>query len=751
MNIELLLHDHYGFDRFQSKYLEGFENKTYRIIYRGSTYILKIYVHSRELESSIQAEDNALRRLEAIKSFSFPRVQKTVDDLSFLVQDGKLIRLLSFVEGELLGNIGRNKNTLDSLGAVLGKMDRCLFDLYEPALAVREDDWDLRYVHRNLRFLSYIDSPSDQNLVCYFLLQFDENVLPLAHKLRKGVIHNDANDWNIVTEKDKVCGIFDFGDLAYTWIINELAIGITYIMMNEEEPLNRGAEVIKAYHKEFPLAVEEIDVLYYLVAARLCTSVCNSAYKKHQKPDSEYITISEDDAWALLRKWKSINPLRAKQVFREAADFTGETHPVSSDLLKSRGTYLSKTLSLSYKTPIPMYGAAFQYMYDLQGNTFLDAYNNIMLAGHCHPHVVTTGQKMMARLNTNTRYLYDIIYEYSEKLLQKFPDPLNKIFLVNSGSEASDLAIRIARHHTGRKKIMVLEQGYHGNTTTGIEISHYKYASAHGVGKSDHIVETPMPKTYGSGYEDDGSSGQHFAKISEKRIAENPNEIAAFIAEPVMGCGGQVPLAKGYLKEVYPLIRKQGGVCISDEVQVGFGRLGSTFWGFELHDVIPDIVVLGKPMGNGHPIGAIVTTEAIASSFEEGPEFFSSFGGNPVSCAIGNAVLEVIEQEKLQQKALETGDHLMSRLRGLQKKYPVIGDIRGHGMFIGVELINPTNQKPETELSQWIKNSLRENHILIGTDGPYDNVLKIKPPLSFNKQNADTLVYTLEGILANRL
>lgn len=751
MNLELLLKDLYGLGPIQSKFLEGFENKTYRIEHNNSVCILKVYVHSREAESAIQVEDQVLDKLQEFKDYSFPRTIRTKDDRPYIVRDGKLIRLLSFVDGNLLGNTERHTSILQSLGTFLGRMDRSLADIYAPALAAKEDDWDMRYVHRNLRFLPYISSVADQNLVRYFILQFDEKVLPVTHKLRRGLIHNDANDWNIVTENNRVRGIFDFGDLAYTWVVNELAIGITYMMMNEQEPLNCAALVIKAYQKEFPLELEEIDVLYYLVAARLCTSVCNSAYKKHIRPDSNYVTISEDDAWDLLRKWKSINPLRAQNVFRKAAGYSEESWSSDSELLKSRNTFLSKALSLSYKTPIPMYGAAFQYMYDLRGNTYLDAYNNIMLTGHCHPHVVNAGQRMMARLNTNTRYLYDIIYDYCEKLLRRFPNPLTKIFLVNSGSEASDLAIRMARFHTGKKKVVVLEHGYHGNTGTGIEISHYKYSSAGGIGKSEHIIEATMPKAYGSGYEDDGSCGKYFADLTSKRIDPFAGDIAAFIAEPIMGCGGQVPLAKGFLPEVYRQIREHGGVCISDEVQVGFGRPGSCFWGYELHNVVPDIVVLGKPMGNGHPIGAVITTEAIAGSFEGGPEFFSSFGGNPVSCAIGNAVLEVIEEEGLQQRALETGSYLTSLLEELQKEYDVIGDVRGHGMFIGAELIDPINQAPETNLSQWVKNRLREEHILIGTDGPYDNVLKIKPPLSFDKENAERLVYTIEGILAKKL
>jgi len=292
-----------------------------------------------------------------------------------------------------------------------------------------------------------------------------------------------------------------------------------------------------------------------------------------------------------------------------------------------------------------------------------------------------------------------------------------------------------------------VEHGYHGNTRIGIDISHYKYDHQGGTGNQEYIIATPMPKAFGSGFLDDGAAGNHFAEQSKEQIAANRDEIAAFIAEPIVGCGGQVPLAKGYLKQVYKSIRAQGGICISDEVQVGFGRLGDTFWGYEMYDVVPDMVILGKPMANGHPIGAVVTTTEIAESFDNGLEFFSSFGGNPVSCAIGQAVLEVIEEEGLQARAKKVGDYLMDGLKDLQADFSQIADVRGSGLFIGVEIVDAQGNA-NTALAAHIKNGLRENQILISTDGPYDSVLKIKPPLSFNLIDADKLIHNLTDQLS---
>ena len=230
-------------------------------------------------------------------------------------------------------------------------------------------------------------------------------------------------------------------------------------------------------------------------------------------------------------------------------------------------------------------------------------------------------------------------------------------------------------------------------------------------------------------------------------MSEGHQEIAGFISEPIVGCGGQVPLAPGYLTEVYGYIRDKGGVCISDEVQTGFGRLGEFFWGYEMQQVVPDIVVLGKPMGNGHPIGAVVTTDAIADAFDNGMEFFSSFGGNPVSCEVGKAVLLVMEDERLQENAQLVGSYFKESLIALQTKYPVIGDIRGNGLFLGIELIKDQNLTPNTQLAQLIKNEFRRKHILISTGGPYDSVIKSKPPLCFSKNNVDQVINELSEIL----
>ncbi|MEL6588531.1 MAG: aminotransferase class III-fold pyridoxal phosphate-dependent enzyme, partial [Bacteroidota bacterium] len=498
--------------------------------------------------------------------------------------------------------------------------------------------------------------------------------------------------------------------------------------------------------KEFPLAEREIALLYYLIAARLCTSVCMSAYSRHQYPDNDYISISEAPAWKLLHQWIQINPLHFERELRLVCGLSVPALPNAETIVRQRRKHLSKALSTSYQQPLILDRGALQYLYDQRGQTYLDAYNNVLHLGHSHPRIIEVGQRQMARLNTNTRYLYPLLNEYAEALISHFPAPLRYVYFVNSGSAATDLAVRLAMNYQQRRHFAVMEHGYHGNTLSGIEISSYKYRGKGGAGQADHIIELPLYDAYRA----EASMEVYLDRCAERLAGtEAP---AAFVAESVVGCGGQVPIPAEYLKGIYQQIRALGGLCIADEVQTGFGRLGTHYWGFESQGVIPDIVILGKPMGNAHPIGAVVTTEKVVRAFENGMEFFSSFGGNPVSCAIGREVLKVIEEEKLMSHAAQVGQYFGEQMQRLAARYPVLGDVRGSGLFWGLEFVEDAkNKKPDDKLASSIVQQMRQREILLGTDGPWHNVIKFKPPMCFQNDNVDQIVMNLEAILSNTI
>jgi 4-aminobutyrate aminotransferase-like enzyme len=426
------------------------------------------------------------------------------------------------------------------------------------------------------------------------------------------------------------------------------------------------------------------------------------------------------------------------------------------EIFARRQLFMGKSLSIAYQRPLKIVRGWMQYLYDDTGRKYLDAVNNVPHVGHCHPRVVKATQRQAAILNTNTRYLHDIIIQYAERLSALMPDPLNVCFFVCSGSEANELAIRMARTYTARNDFVVVDGAYHGNSTTLIDLSSYKFDGPGGTGARPYVHKVIMPDIYRGPYKadypDPGKAYAEHVHDAFGKAKNNNKAIAGFICESLLGCGGQIVLPDNYLREAFQYVRKAGAVCIADEVQVGFGRVGTHFWGFETQDVIPDIVTLGKPMGNGHPLAAVVTTREIADSFANGMEYFNTYGGNPVSCAVGMAVLDVIEEEGMQQHALEVGSYLKAGLVELKKKHQLIGDVRGLGLFIGIELVvDHKTLAPASEQASQVIEKMKDRGILISTDGPLENVLKIKPPLVFSRANADRFISVLDQILSEQL
>ncbi len=423
-------------------------------------------------------------------------------------------------------------------------------------------------------------------------------------------------------------------------------------------------------------------------------------------------------------------------------------------LLKERARHISGALSLSYRRPIQTVRGHGAILYDAAGRDYLDMVNNVCHVGHAHPRVVAAIARQAALLNTNTRYLYDRLTEYAAALADLLPPPLTKVFFTNSGSEANDLALRIARARLGRRETIVLDGGYSGNLTSLVEISPYKLDGPGGRPAPRWLTRLPMPDGYRGRFRADRTA------FPEELIADARERIrqrgpATFLGEAILSCGGQILPPPGYLQAVYRSVRAAGGVVIADEVQTGFGRTGPAFWAFLAvqgeHPEVPDIVTLGKPAGNGHPLAAVVTTPELARSFEGGMEYFNTYGGNPVSCVAGLAVLEVLREERLPEHAASVGEHLLAGLAELQSRHPIIGDVRGRGLFLGFEMVRDREtREPATAEAKRLANRMRDFRILNSTDGPDANVIKIKPPLPFSHADADRFLHTLDFALAEQ-
>ena len=756
--IRQLANDQYRLDVKVSR-LKGYDEENFLLEDSvGKKYILKVATESHHY-GFIAAQVAILQHLSGTgMKDMFQQIVSDIqgDPISVVKYSGAVyyIRVLTYLDGTFWAdNKDRSDALYTDLGTFLGKMDKGLQHFSHAAMH-RHYTWDVATATDAYTNVKYIKDHELRRMVGYFLLQFETEVTPFLSSLRQAYIHNDANDLNILVGNDRIKGLIDFGDMVYSALVNNLAIACTYAMFDTADPLHVAGKIVEGYHREYPLTMQETDLLYYLVAARLCISLTQSAYNASLSSQNEHHFVSEKQARDLLYRLIKINPVKAQDGFRLSCGFPPLIDQTAGygSLLKERKKHIGRNLSISYRQPLKIVKGALQYLYDDRGNTFVDCVNNVSHVGHCHPTVVKAMQKQIAILNTNTRYLNDTITAYAKALIQTLPPKLSVCYFTNSGSEANDLAIRMSRHFTKQQDVIVLDHAYHGTTTVAMEMSPYKFDGKGGFAQKPYIHKAVSPDLYRGEFryqhEDAGSKYAGSVKNIIEQLSAADKGVAAFICETLLGVGGQIPLPANYLKEVYSYVRAAGGICIADEVQVGFGRVGERFWGFELQDVEPDIVVLGKPIGNGHPLAAVIVTEEIAERFNNGMEYFNTYGGNPVSMTTGLSVLNVIKDESLQQHAKETGEHLLHLLRLLMDKYSIIGDVRGHGLFIGAELVRSRETKePAVQEINEIVERMKEKGFLLSTDGPLYNVLKIKPPLVFNRTDATEMVAKLEEVL----
>jgi 4-aminobutyrate aminotransferase-like enzyme/Ser/Thr protein kinase RdoA (MazF antagonist) len=730
------------------------ENLNFRLSAEdGSRYILKLA--GDELPGPVI--DLEHRMIEHLASagigLNLPRIlpnRQGAVETQLQLEDGRLLRarLLQFVPGSAWCDAGEAGTVqLQDLGQKLAELDLCLGDLDLPA-AHRTHRWDLARAGVHREKIPLMDDPVRRRLVERFFHLYAAGALPRLALLPHSLIHGDANDENVMVEGGRVVGLLDFADSLYNPTICELAVALAYAMLDHPEPLQAGAQIVAGYHAVRPLSSEELELLYPLVCGRLCTTAAVAAERRTRDPGHPNWYVTEERAYRLLERLEPVDPVQAASELRSAIDLAPADAGGKSieELLEQRHLYIGPSLSIAYKDPLKIVRGEGQYLFDHRGRPFLDLVNNVCHVGHCHPHVVAAGQRQMARLNTNTRYLYDQLTEYARRLSATLPDPLEVCFFVNSGSEANELALRLAETYTGRSDWIVIEGAYHGNTSRLIDLSPYKFMGPGGKGHPEPWVHVaPMPDGYrgkhrGTSRQVGGAYGEEVGRV----ISESAAPIAGFLVEPLLGVGGQIVPPPGYLERAFEHVRAVGGLCVADEVQVGFGRAGTHFWAFERQDVIPDIVVMGKPIGNGHPLGAVVTTRAIADAFANGMEYFSTFGGNPVSCAIGMAVLDVIESENLQAHALEAGSYFIDGLRELKEQHALIGDVRGCGLFIGIELVRDRETlEPAAEEAAELVERMKARGMLLSTDGPLHNVIKIKPPMVINRDDIEMVLRVL--------
>ena len=632
------------------------------------------------------------------------------------------VRLFERLHGRS-GGPELDDRALFAYGATHARLNLALHGFFHPA-AGRKLLWHLAAAADLRPQVSAIVDPSRRRLVENVLDRYEERVTPRWPMLRAQVVHGDLNLDNVLLDdQGRISGIADFGDIAFGAQVADFAVGVASLLRGRpaDDVFRAGRIAIDGYQSRIPLEPLELDVLADLVAARLAAIVTISAWRVQRYPENAaYIQAWDDDSWQLLELFDTTG---YDEVARE---FGAPRSPVpTGELARRRSEALGPALTdLTYRRPVHVVRGEGVWLFDADGNRLLDAYNNVPVVGHCHPRVTEAVVRQTRLLNTHARYLYEPLIELAERLVATMPpgSGLDTVMLVNSGSEANELAWRFALAATGGQAGIVTEHAYHGVTTAITDFSPEEWPS----GFRPANVETIAPPGTG------GTDMQAALERLQGRLA------ATFIDGAFTSDGIRFPSAE----EVAALVEEThaaGGLFVADEVQAGHGRTGEHLWSFVRYGVTPDLVTLGKPMGNGYPVAAVITRREIADSLAATTRVFSTFGGNPVAAQAALAVLDVIEDGRLVENAARVGSRLASSLDALRASAPSIAEVRRRGLLVGIELAMPDGT-PDPELAERLVNDLRKEGILIGRTGRHENVLKIRPPLVFAEEHADVLV-----------
>lgn len=737
--------------------LDSERDQNYRIrTESGDQYVIKI-ANSAEDPAIIDLQLKAIEHIAMVDpELPVPEVLISQNGLTIeqvQAENGvnHHVRIITYLQGATPKDDPTDDLLLRPIGVCLARLALALRGFFHPT-ANYELLWDLKHTSKLRQYLPHITDGDYHELASYFLDRFDKNVLPLIPKLRAQIVHNDLVPDNFLVAEDdprEIVGVIDFGDLTHTLLIVDLATTIAATMRGHVDPVGAAAEIVRGYNEVTPLEDAELRVLYDLIAARLTMLNVIASWRVTIHPyNTEYITGGVEETWTMLAAWRKLDPEEVtKRFFRvcglweldDVDSTTKEINETRQSHLSRRNRLLGTGAYLFYERPLHIVRGEGVWLYDNDGSRYLDAYNNVAHVGHSHPHVVNAIVKQARKLNTSTRYLHELILELAEKITSRLPEPLNVCMFVCTGSEANELAWQMAKLVSGNDGALITKFSYHGGTTATKDFSTESipleklpsYVQTLNAPISDTVFHEP----------DSGISSAMMA------LGEDGHQPAMLLLDTSFVSDGIYTSPRGYLKTLYDETHTAGGLFVADEVQGGFGRFGKYFWGFEFDDVVPDIVTMGKPMGNGHPIAAVVTRPEIAEAIAKETGYFNTFGGNPVSCAAGLAVLEVIEKEGLQQNALEVGQYLRERLVLLKKDHPMIGEIHGSGLLQGIDIEKPDGS-PDPELADRMMNHMRENGVLIGTTGRHYQTLKIRPPIVFQREHADILVEALMKALA---
>ncbi|MDH4334557.1 MAG: aminotransferase class III-fold pyridoxal phosphate-dependent enzyme [Chloroflexota bacterium] len=665
------------------------------------------------------------------------------------------VRLLPALRGRNADATELDERSIEGIGVTVARLGRALRGFFHPA-AGRTIWWDLKHIPAMREHHALVDEPERRALLGRALHRYDERLQPVYATLRAQVIHDDATLDNLLLDQSgRVTGIIDFGDMAHTALVADISATLQSLLRGREDIFEVAEAFLRGYTSVTPLEQIEADLLGDLLSARMVQTILISVWRTRQYPDNAYITGWTDPAWRLLEQLEAVGVDEAGRRLATAARPGGPFVPGwsaagTAELIERRSRVLGSALSpLTYRRPLHLVRGERSWLFDTDGRGYLDAYNNVPVVGHSHPRVVEAIARQAATLNTNTRYLHEAAIELAERLVATMPEGLDTVMFVNSGSEATDLAWRLATIVSGATGGIVSDWAYHGVSAAIADLSPSEWPRGE---QPAHVETFPPPDAYRGIYRDLPDPGARAAAELDgavARLAERGHRPAALYLDTLFTSDGIFAPGPLHLAPMLARARAAGALLVADEVQAGHGRGGDGLWSFSAWGVTPDIVTLGKPMGNGHPIAAVITRADIVDRFAAETEFFSTFGGNPVACAAGLAVLDVLEEERLLENSQEVGERLRASLAELAARHRAIGDIRGRGLMTGVELtVDRATREPAGDLATRVRDEMRERGVLIGTTGRQGNVLKIRPPLCATHEEADLIVETLDQVLA---
>lgn len=730
----------------------------------GAQWVVKI-ASIEEDRAVIECQLQAMRHIERVDpTLPVPRVRRTTDGRDCIdIEDGAgatyYLYVLSFLPGDVAEDHPCHPDFVATIGRMVARLGIATRGFFHPAAGGRELLWDIRMAERFLPYTDRLTRPNSRDMAREIITGLVERVLPRLDALRAQIIHGDIHRQNLIVDPlapTRITGMIDFGDIIHAPIAMDLGNLAGEFLLTPDTALSNLLALTDGYNQVTPLTAEEIELIYDLTIGRALLAPLINRYRQTETPDiCDYLQASGETGLESIAALQELGRTAVTGMLRDVC--LGRTAPrptggaaASVAAMRTRREGLLGDSYLFYDPPLHMVRGDGIWLFDVEGRRYLDCYNNVPHIGHCHPAVVDALTRQIATLNTNTRYLGNEVLDYAERLGATMSGRLTACAFVNSGSEANDIAWQMAKSYTGNAGGLVMEFAYHGIT----EAIHGFSPSANANGTVPAHIRTLMPPDDYRGPYKRGTPNlaQLYADDADRAIAslaEAGLKPAAFMVDSAFMTNGMLEAPQGYLAAVTNKLQAAGGLLIADEVQSGFGRMGRFMWGYSHHGVEPDIVTIGKPAGNGHPLGVVVTTPEILRHFQRQTAFFSTFGGNNVSCAAGLAVLDVIEREALIANAGRSGAYLKQGLAKLAARHRLIGDVRGSGLALGVELVRDrhTLEPAKTETKRLV-NLMRDEGVLIGSEGVHANIIKIRPPIVFTTDHAEQVIQAMDRSLS---